>query len=218
MEIINCLNRNFLFSSLDKFDLSKLSKSCTKLDLSKGEILFNDGDLADSFYMIVEGKIKVSKLSMDGNEVILHIHGASDLIAEGVIYDKEQYPANCVCLERTTFIKIPKKSFIDLIINNPSIALKVMGSYSKRLHKFVSMIEDFTLRDIEQRLAKYILNNSNAKEHCNLNISKRELASFLGTIPETFSRALKRLKNKGVIVEKDKSLIIKDIEALKLLI
>ena len=94
----------------------------------------------------------------------------------------------------------------------------MMSSYSKRLRQFVSKIEDLSLKDIKSRLAGYLLENStieNGKTVCRLTYSKKELASLLGTIPETLSRSFAFLKQKGLIVEKDNIIIIPAPEKLR---
>ncbi len=94
-----------------------------------------------------------------------------------------------------------------------------MSAYSKRLRQFVSKIEELSMRDIRSRLAGYLIGNSSMEKGiatCRLKYSKKELASLLGTIPETLSRALSFLKQKGLIIEKDKSIIIPDPEKLRI--
>ncbi len=217
----NALQNVFLFSSLDDHSINLIANSATRIDINKGELLFSDGEDACAFFILINGMVKVYKLSNDGNEQILHVHQSGDVIAEGAIFDKQKYPANCIAIQQSSLIRIPKNTFVEMIMTNPSVALKIMASYSKRLRMFVSMIEDFTLKDIEQRLVKYLLKNrkKNGTAHfCDLRISKKELASLLGTVPETLSRALTGLKNKGHISESDKGIEINDLEKFRTLL
>ena len=93
-----------------------------------------------------------------------------------------------------------------------------MSGYSRRLRQFVSMIEELSLKDIKARLVGYLLEHSNVENDitvCHLKYSKKELSAFLGTIPETLSRALTFLKQRNLIIEKDNTIIIPDPQRLK---
>ncbi|HLE12867.1 MAG: hypothetical protein A2504_13445 [Bdellovibrionales bacterium RIFOXYD12_FULL_39_22] len=217
----NILHNTFLFSNLDSTSIEQIAAESLRVDIVRGELLFSDGMEALAFFVLINGMIKIYKISDEGSEQILHIHQSGDIIAEGAIFDKQKYPANGIALQNCTLVKIPKDAFVSLIMKNPEVALKIMGSYSRRLRMFVSMIEDFTLKDLEQRLVKYIIRNSKKKgaiNYCELNVSKKELASLLGTIPETLSRALTGLKNKGYLTESEGVFAICDLEKFQTLL
>lgn len=210
----------FLFNSFNEKDMNLLEVSTSVKKVHKGEQIFSEGLEATAFFIVVSGKVKVYKLSPDGKEHTLHIHGPGDLVAEAAIFDSMVFPASCMALEDSTLIRISRDGFLNLIKNYPELALKMMSSYSKRLRQFVSKIEELSLKDIKSRLVSYLLENSNVENGmtvCKLKYSKKELASLLGTIPETLSRALAFLKQKGLIIEKDNLIIIPDPDKLRLL-
>lgn len=199
-------------------DLLESSTSLKKV--VKGEQIFSEGLDASAFFIVVSGKVKIYKVSPDGKEHTLHIHGLGDLVAEAAIFDSMVYPASCMALEDSTLIRISREGFLTLIKRHPELALKMMSSYSKRLRQFVTKIEELSLKDIKSRLASYLLENSTIENDttiCRLKYSKKELSSLLGTIPETLSRSFAFLKQNGLIVEKDNLIIIPDPEKLKLL-
>lgn len=212
------LKRSFLFSSLSEKELKVVSNFCTLKKALKGQNLFSEGDLAQAFFLIVYGKVKIFKISPDGKEYIIHIHGEGNIIAEAAIFDKKNYPASCNAVEDTLTVSIPKVDFIDLINTSPSIALKFMSAYSKRLREFVSVIEGLSGSDVRKRLASYIINNinkDNSKPVLKLPVSKKELASMLGTVPETISRTITALKKQGIIDTKGKDIIVTSVSKLK---
>lgn len=214
------LSNIFLFSSFSEEELNLLESFSSWKKVSKGEQIFSEGLDASAFYIVVSGIVKIYKLSPDGKEHTLHIHGPGDLVAEAAIFDSMVYPASCMALEDSTLVRIPREGFFNLIKKYPELALKMMSSYSKRLRQFVSKIEELSLKDIKSRLAGYLLENSaveNSKTVCRLTYSKKELSSLLGTIPETLSRSFAFLKQQGLIVEKDNLFIIPDPEKLRLL-
>lgn len=220
MDIRKFLSNIFLFSSFAEKELNLLESSTSLKKVGKGEQIFSEGLDASAFFIVVSGKVKIYKVSPEGKEHTLHIHGHGDLVAEAAIFDSMLYPASCMALEDSTLIRISREGFLNLIKRHPELSLKMMSSYSKRLRQFVSKIEELSLKDIKSRLAGYLLENSTVESGrtvCRLKYSKKELSSLIGTIPETLSRSFAFLKQKGLIVEKDKLIIIPDPDKLKLL-
>jgi len=218
MDIHNFLLNTFLFHSFTKKELGLLDAAASLREADKGEEIFSEGTDASAFFVVVTGKVKIYKLSPEGKEHTLHIHGLGDLVAEAAIFDSMVYPASCVALEKSTLVRISKEGILDLIRKYPELALKMMSGYSKRLRQFVAKIEELSLKDIKARLAGYLLANSrieNSETVFRLNYSKKEISSLLGTIPETLSRALAFLKQKNLIIEENNRIIIPDTEKLR---
>lgn len=220
MDVRSFLSQLFLFDSFNEKELTLLESSTSLKKVDKGEQIFSEGMDATAFFAVVSGKVKIYKVSPDGKEHTLHIHGSGDLVAEAAIFDSMLFPASCMALEDTTLVRISREGFLSLIKKHPELSLKMMSGYSKRLRQFVSKIEELSLKDIKSRLASYLIENSTVEDGvtlCRLSYSKKELSSLLGTIPETLSRSLAFLKQKGLIVEKDNIIIIRDVEKLKML-
>lgn len=218
--ISSFLRRSFLFGSLSDKELDAVASFCSTKKVSKGQTLFADGDPAESFYMIAYGKLKIYKVSHDGKEYIIHIHGENDIIAEAAIFDRKKYPAGCKAVEDSLVVRIPKNEFIELIHKAPSLAIKFMSAYSKRLRQFVAVIEELSGTDVKKRFARYIMNNvdsinTKGLPTLRLDISKKELASMLGTVPETISRSIAVLKKQGIIDTKNKDITVKNLNKLK---
>jgi CRP-like cAMP-binding protein len=219
MDIRKFLSNTFLFASFTEKEIDLLLASTSLKKVGRGEQIFSEGIDATAFFIVVSGKIKIYKLSPDGKEYTLHIHGPGDLVAEAAIFDSMVYPASCMALEDTTLVRMSRKEFLNLIKEHPELSLKMMSGYSKRLRQFVAKIEELSLKDIKSRLAGYLIENSSVENGvavCHLSYSKKELSSLLGTIPETLSRALAFLKQKKLIIEKDNTIIIPDPEKLRI--
>ena len=219
MEMRKFLFNTFLFTSFTEKEIDLLLASTSLKKVGRGEQIFSEGIDATAFFIVVSGKVKIYKLSPDGKEYTLHIHGPGDLVAEAAIFDSMVYPASCLALEDTTLMRVSREGFLNLIRAHPELSLKMMSGYSKRLRQFVAKIEELSLKDIKSRLAGYLIENSSVENGvavCHLSYSKKELSSLLGTIPETLSRALAFLKQKKLIIEKDNTIIIPDPEKLKI--
>ncbi|MBC8278761.1 MAG: Crp/Fnr family transcriptional regulator [FCB group bacterium] len=212
------LRQVFLFDSFTDDQLRLLSSFTSLKKLGKNDLLFSEGESAAAFFHVIEGKLKIFKISPDGQEHTFAIQNTGDIVAEAAIFDKETYPAYCQALTASTLLRIPKNDFIGLVMKHPEVGLKMMHAYAKRLRQFVVMVEELSMHDIKSRLARYLIDNSvenDGKHFCRLNITKKELANVLGTIPESLSRTLRRFKNENILTEKNKNIEICDLKKLK---
>lgn len=233
MDALNEISKIFLFSGLNSKELQFINDfSCIKT-FKKGEIIFFDTEPYNGFYGVLDGLVKIYKISNEGREYIIHLEHTGSTFAEVPIFEKFEnaqtsemvYPANAMAIEeKTKVIKVPVRPFIELIHSNSDICMKMLASFAKRLRFLNKHIESITLDDVTKRLAKYLLIETekiNLKNNCRncsvieLNISKYDLASHLGTIIETLSRALKKLQTEKIIEVNGKRILINKIESLK---
>jgi len=214
-DIYDVLETCPLFAGLGKGDLGKIASSSDLVILDKGRILFCQGDPATAFYVVVSGKMRVYKMSSSGREQTLATIGPGVSIAEAALFDNGSYPAYSDAVEKSELIKINKKNFLDLIAGRPQIALNMIALLSVRLRKFTTKIEQLSLMGVLPRLADYISRNSDGKSEFELDISKGELASLLGTVPETLSRAFGKLKSGEYIEESGNTIRIISIDGLR---
>lgn len=201
-KIINIISNTPFFSSLTENQVQKLSQITTQKHFKKGDSVFFEGDEGDGFYIVIEGNIKIFKLSVEGKEHILHFFGPGEPIGEVPVFSGQQFPANAVAIESSHLLFFPRPSFIDLISKNPSLSLKMLAMLSRRLREFTIQIENLSLKEVPARLAAYLMLLSKEQEtgeKIKLNISKGQLASLLGTIPETLSRIFSKMDSLGYI-------------------
>jgi CRP-like cAMP-binding protein len=192
-----------LFEGLPSEQLEDLAMIMTDQVFGKGEIVFSEGEEADGFYVAFKGRVKVYKLSAEGKEQILHIFGPGEPFGEVPVFTGQRFPAHAEAMEESRIFFFPKKSFVDLVRRNPSLALNMLGILSKRLRRFTALIDDLSLKEVPGRLAAYLLYLTAQEERGSgeivLPITKTQLASLLGTIPETLSRILGKMTAQGLI-------------------
>ncbi|MBU0479658.1 MAG: Crp/Fnr family transcriptional regulator [Proteobacteria bacterium] len=219
MEIINILSTISLFNGLTEEQLQDLAMIITDQNFKKGTTIFAEGDEGTGFYILISGQVKIYKLSVEGKEQILHIFGPGEPFAEAAVFTGKSFPAFADTLKDSRVIFIPRKSFIKLIEDNPSVAMNMLGTLSLRLKKFAGMIEALSLKEVPGRLASHLLllsGNQNATT-VSLTIGKAQLASLLGTIPETLSRIFKKMSESGYIESKGSQITLLDPEGLEAL-
>ncbi len=210
------LKRCPLFAQLKEEDLKKIRAIASLRRVGRKEILFGEGEEAKGFYVVLSGKVKLYKMSPEGKEQILHIVSAPDAFAEAALFHEGNYPAFAEALADSQLLFFPKRDFIQLIERNPQLSINMIVSLSHFLRRFASLIEELSLKEVSSRLAKYLIDLSvkSSKEGKNprevdLDLSKSQLASKLGTISETLSRTLTKMKAKQVIdVKKNRILIL----------
>ena len=191
-----------LFNGLPQDQLEALAMITIENSYTKGENIFSEDEQATGFYAVISGRVKVFKISAEGREQILHIFGPGEVFGEVPVFAGKKYPASADTMEKSRIIFFPRDSLIRLIEKNPSIALNMLAVLSMRLRRFTSMIDDLSLKEVPGRLAKHLLYLSEEKQNSHdleLNITKGQLASLLGTIPETLSRILTKMTEQGII-------------------
>lgn len=204
------------FSGLSDVDIDALMEIAKVRETSRGELLFSDGEEAVGFYVVLDGKVKVYKLSADGKERILHIIHPGGTFAEAAIFADGLYPAYAEPLQASKLLFLPKEGFLNLLMDNGKISINMIAGLSKFLRQFANQIEDLTFKDVPSRLARYLMTLSNGeKSPIELPISKSQLASNLGTVSETLSRTLRKLSEDDLINVSGKSVEILDFERLE---
>jgi len=208
-----------LFGGLPEEHLDEIVNIAVTKTFKRGEAIFFEGDPGNGFYMVASGKVKIFKTSFSGKEQILHVFGASEPFGEVPVFHGQPFPANATALEKTSLIYFPRKAFVDLVYSMPSLVMNMLAVLSMRLRRFAMQIENLSLKEVPARLAGYLLYLSEEQggtEQVELEISKSQLASLLGTIPETMSRIFAKMSEEGLIQVDGKKITLLDREGLEL--
>jgi CRP/FNR family transcriptional regulator, dissimilatory nitrate respiration regulator len=219
---IDLLRRCPLFAGLGEEDLRKIRAIASLRKVQKKEVLFAEGEEARGFYVVLSGRVKLYKISSEGKEQILHVVSAPDTFAEAALFLEGSYPAFAEVLSDGQLLFFPRRDFIHLIEKNPKLSINMIVTLSHYLKKFSLLIEDLSLKEVSSRIAKYLIDLSlkSSREGKNprevdLDLSKTQVAQKLGTISETFSRTLGKMKAKGIIDVERNRILIRDREALE---
>ncbi len=204
--VAETLRRTPLFANLPPDDLARVAGISSLRRCARKEPLFAEGDRADGFFVVAAGRVKVFKMSAEGKEQVLHVIEPGQSFAEATIFEGGHYPASAEALEDGALVFIPRRPFIDLLEKTPRIALRMLASMSKWLKRMTDLVESLALRDVESRLVHFVSEELTGRgvpladgAVLELEFTKNVLASRLGTVPETFSRTLKKLQEEGKI-------------------
>ena len=202
MKLVDQIASIPLFQGLARKQYEDLAMILVDQVFKRGESIFSEEDEATGLYVVVSGRVKIFKLSAEGKEQILHIFGPGEPFGEVAVFAGRRFPAHAQALEETRAFFFPRAAFVDLIRKDPSMALNMLAVLSHRLRRFSALIENLSLKEVPGRLAAYLLylgEGKKEKEDLTLEISKNQLASLLGTIPETLSRILARMAKEELI-------------------
>jgi CRP/FNR family transcriptional regulator len=207
-----------LFKGLSEQQLDEINAIVIDRRYKRGESIFIEGDRADGFYIVAEGQVKIYKTSLEGKEQILHIYGAGNPFGEVPVFSGSRFPANAQALVKSHILFLSRKAFVRLIAQHPSLSMNMLGELSMRLREFTIQIENLSLKEVPSRLASYLIVLAREQEHTDrvrLTISKGQLASLLGTIPETLSRIFSKMSAQDLIRVEGKEIYLLDTLGLE---
>ena len=190
----------------------------------KGEIVCSEGDNSDSLFIINEGQVKLSKVTLEGKEQIVHILTSGDFFGELNIFgDGEKYNFSAYAISPLRICTLSKASMDKIILSNPTIAIKLLKEVARRLAETENLAQNLATKDAELRIAYVLLelsekysNKTSKGLEIKLPINREEMANYAGLTRETMSRKLATLQDMGIIdFLGNRLLIIKDEAALK---
>ena len=202
IEVLDILSNSQLFGGLTETHLKEIKRIAVDKKFNKGEIIFFDGDEGSGFYLVIEGTVNVYKVSPEGKEQILHIVKEGETIGAVPVFSGKSFPANARAISKSHLLFFPRGKFINLITNNPSLTMNILALLSMRLREFTIQIENLSLKEIPGRLAAYLLyllEEQRSEDVIKLNITKLQLANILGTGPESLSRTMGNMRDRGLI-------------------
>lgn len=219
----NTLRGCQLFMGLPTDELEAIAAFVIPKQLGRGEYLFREGAAAEGFYVVVRGAVNVHRVSAAGKEQVIAIFRPGQSFAEAALASDGGYPANARAIEDSTILLVPKTEVLALLRKRPELALRMLGSMSQHLRVLVSLLDDLTLKDVETRLANWLLKRcprpiDRAPVEFQLDRTKRVLAAELGTISETLSRTFAKLRTQGLIRVSGKAIGILDPRGLDTLL
>ena len=211
--IANALRNCQLFAGMSQAELNAIAAITVLKPVAKGTYLFHEGDPSLGFYIVQSGAINVHRVNPIGKEQVIHIFRAGESFAEGTLATDKGYPADARAVDESQLLLVQKAGILALLRRQPELALRMLGSMSAHLRILVAQLEDLTLKDVETRLANWLLKRcpdpaSGKPVRITLSMTKRVLAAELGTVSETFSRMLAKFREQELITVKGKTVTV----------
>ncbi len=211
-----------IFSDLDDDTLEKISKLGIRKSFKKDSVVLFEHETGTALFVIVEGKVKVSRVSDDGKEVILTILGESDFFGEMAILDGLSRSANVTAMEDSELFIIQRSEFLELLHVHPEVSITLLQELTQRLRSADMKIKSLSLKDAEGKVATVILqlaDDVGKIKQGTVEIEKlpfqHDLANMAGTSRETISRTLHTFAKKGLVELDGSKLRIMNYEKFK---
>lgn len=200
------LDRIPLYRRLGPVDREHLAALSSVRTYARGDRIFSQGETAEVFFMIVDGRVKVFKTTMSGKDVILELFGPGDPLGTVAVYEDRPYPATAMALEPTTCVTTGKRTFYQLLERRPSLVRSLLSSMTFRLVELTNRLADGSEGRVETRFARLFLKLSEdigqSREggvFIPMALSRQELADFMCTTVETSIRVMSRWGKEEIV-------------------
>lgn len=216
-----CISLVPIFNHLEEEQMDEIMAVTHSGFYRKGENIYCAGDKSDSLYIVSKGKIKIYRLSESGKEQLLRILHPGDFTGELALFSETVHEAYADAIEETSVCTIKRSELQELLLKYPSISLKVLAEFSSRLEQSEKQVTRFATEKVETRIALFLvecIDNEKQSMEVVLPMNKKDMASYLGTTPETISRKLADLEDAGYIRQiSNKKINILDLDGLLLI-
>ncbi len=216
-EISTLLRQTALFGDLNAATLRMFLDNSAVRDVSHGEVIFVQDDAADAFYLVIDGWIKLYRLTPAGDEAIVAVFTRGQTFAEAAVFAGKAFPVSAEAVSNSRLLKIPADALLHQIRQDAEVALSMLASTSMHLHNLVQQIEQLKVHTGAQRVAEFLASLCECDHGaCTVGLpyDKALIAGRLGMKPESLSRAFVRLRDLGVMVTQN-SVEIPDINVLR---
>ena len=217
MKKIELLQTVSIFWDLKPEELGYIAEKMIARRYENGNYIFLEDSDGEQCFFVLEGSVKVTRLSKDGREVILAMLNKGDFFGEMSLLDGESRSANVIALEKTEVLTLDRNDFLDVVNDYPQIAVQLLKELAGRLRKSDRQIASLSLSDAEKRIALCIIRFADEQgiiQNGRVSIPKtpiqQDIANMAGTSRETVSRALSILEKEDLIARKGRELMILD--------
>lgn len=223
-QLLALMARQRLVDGLDRNQCERLLASAIHCPLPCDQYLFHQGDPATHFFLVTRGRLKLYRLSVEGQQKIIGLVGPDESFAEGILFmDTPLYPVNAWALEPSTVVGLNRETYLALLRESFPTCLSVMAKLTERIQSLLNEVESLTLGDSRYRVVRFLVRLMSESAHENTTVylpaRKTEIAARLSIRPETLSRALTALSNEGLIEIHNHSRVdVPNAEALRQLL
>ena len=215
-----CISIVPIFNHLNASEMQEIVKQTKSVSHRRGHTIYRASEPSDGLYIVHKGRVKIYRLSDNGKEQLVRILEPGDFTGELSLFTASIHDAYAEALEPVELCIMGRENFQQFLLKYPAIALKVLSEFSTRLAKTEQQAARIAMESTETRVAMYLADQVEEQQHGNITLpmSRKDLASHLGTTPETVSRKLTDFENAGWIKQRgQRDIVIIDLDALLLI-
>jgi len=222
MDIKTILRQVTIFHDLNDEEMEHVTRIARSKFMKKKTVIFHEGSEKDAVYFLQDGLVKTVRTDLEGNEQIVSLLQSGDMFPHTGFFNHAPYPATAETLVDTHLVIIPLRYFEQLILDVPTIAMKLIDVMGAKIRELQQKLQQIAGHDVHDRIIAFLLQLAGKLGerrgnhiHIDLPITNQELANAIGTTRETVNRLLNQLKKNDVIESTRSEIIIRDMEALK---
>ena len=220
--IVGCVSRVPIFNRLPVEQMNEIRQVVQSITIDKGEIMYHAGDRSDSLYIVNKGKIKIYRLSESGKEQLVRILQPGNFTGELALFQQGIHESYAEAMESSQICQIKSEDLQQFLLKYPTISIKILSEFANRLESAEKQTANVATEKVETRIAMCLVDclesEQSSSNTIELPMSKKDLASYLGTTPETLSRRLREFEKSGFIRQQGQRQIkIIDPDALLLI-
>ncbi len=211
-----------IFSTLSPSDTEEIKPYFISDKYRKKEVIFSEGDPSEWLYIVTKGKVKITKLSQGGREIILEIIQPMDFFGGVAVIRGFPYPANAVAMEDTEVIRISKNNLMRILDRFPNLMYCMAMNIGDRIKGSHEVLKSIAVEKVESRIASLLIKlaeKSGIKTDnavtIDIKLTKQDIAEMVGTTVETSIRTMSKFKKQGIVAEKAGKIVIRDVNKLK---
>ncbi|SHM54093.1 Crp/Fnr family transcriptional regulator [Gracilibacillus kekensis] len=197
----SCVAKVPIFNHLDRNQLDEIMRTVQSTTFQKGDPIYQAGDTSDTLYIVHKGRVKIYHLAPDGKEHIVSLLFPGDFTGEYALFNETIHESYAEALEKTQMCRIKREDLQAILEEYPSISLKVSQEFSQKLMQSEQQSTYFATEKVHTRIALYLadLYDKQNEAVIELPVSRKDLAGYLGTTPETISRKILELEDNGYL-------------------
>lgn len=212
-----------IFSSLNDGEIKEIQPYLIEERFKKKEEIFSEGETPEWFYILRNGKVKITKLSYDGKEIIIELISPPDFFGGLAVIKGFPYPANAIAMEDVEVLKVSRHDMLRIIDRFPNVMYDITSNLGNRVKEFHDNLKSIALEKVESRIAALLLKladkfgrkDRQGETVIDMKLTKQDIAEMVGTTGETAIRVMSKFKKSGLIDDKAGKIIIKSSESLK---
>ena len=210
-----CIGGLWLFASLSQEDTEALAQAAQRRRLPQGRVIFRQGAPANQMFLIKGGRVKLSKVTPEGDEITLDLRQAGDFLGENMLNQDTAFPVTATCLTESLLCGFSKSGFERLVLEHPNIGLQVIRNLSRRIDWLTSQVGGMSRSNLEQRLYGVLVNVARQYgRQCaqglmlDMPLTHEDLGFLVGAHRVSITRAMKGLRQSGLVSQEGKFLVI----------
>ncbi len=211
-----------LFADMDDVESRALLETMIPVELSRGDVLFREGEPGDRLYVIAQGKIKLGRRSSDGRENLLSVLGPGEMFGELSLFDPGPRTATASSVSDSLCYELRHSALVQWVNEHPSVATHLLGALARRLRRTNETLADLVFSDVPGRVAKALLDLSTrfgepSDEGVRVahDLTQEELAQLVGASRETVNKALADFAARGWVRREGRAVVLLDLDRLE---